>query len=216
MDINEAKVVRYQNANGEPALTYYYEIAGDSTETKPTANVADGSIFTETDTGDVYIYNAKGAEWNKMFGLSGGGGAGQNKKSVITGTLATFADDFAEFFGITNKAEATQILLDYKSGKYNSVLYIDGTVLGAGGNYFPFNTDYSPDSVSVHWYGFGFIWGIPEGVLETGALIDLKYDDGFTLYAWMYQNGDGTNPTDIMPYAANIPYELTVYEHPMS
>lgn len=69
MDINEAKVVRYQNASGEPALTYYYEIAGDSTETKPTANVADGSIFTETDTGDVYMFNAKTSAWVKMFGL---------------------------------------------------------------------------------------------------------------------------------------------------
>lgn len=69
MDINEAKVVRYQNANGEPALTYYYEISGDSTETKPTANVADGSIFTETDTGDVYMFNTKTSAWVKMFGL---------------------------------------------------------------------------------------------------------------------------------------------------
>ena len=69
MDILKANVVRYEN-NGEPALVYYYEIAGDSSETKPTEHVADGSIFTETNTGDVYMFNAKTSAWVKMFGLN--------------------------------------------------------------------------------------------------------------------------------------------------
>ena len=214
MDINEAKVVRYQNANGEPALTYYYEIAGDSTETKPTANVADGSIFTETDTGDVYIYNAKGAEWNKMFGLSGGG-AGQNKKSVITGTLATFADDFAELFGVSTYLESLGVVLDFKRNNVSAVLKIDGTVLGVGTYYFNLVCDPDPGNESGYIFAQVFIWDA--GVLQNGALFTLLYqNDAYTVSAWVYQNGDGTNPTDIMPYAANIPYELTVYYHPMS
>lgn len=215
MDINEAKVVRYQNANGEPALTYYYEISGDSTETKPTANVADGSIFTETDTGDVYIYNAKGAEWNKMFGLSGGG-AGQNKKSVITGTLATFADDFAELFGVSTLLDSLGVVLDFKKNNVSAVLKIDGTVLGVGTSYFNLVCDPDPENESGYLFAQAFLWQ-GDGNLTKGALLTLLYEnDAYTVSAWMYQNGDGTNPTDIMQYAANIPYKLTVYYHPMS
>lgn len=71
MDINMAKVVRYDRTDGQAVSIFYYEIAGDSSETKPTASVADGSIFTETDTGDVYMFNAKTSSWVKMFGLQG-------------------------------------------------------------------------------------------------------------------------------------------------
>lgn len=43
----------------------------DSGETKPTGDgadyIADGSILTESDTGDVYFYNKIGDTWTKMF-----------------------------------------------------------------------------------------------------------------------------------------------------
>lgn len=52
---------------------YIFEFYGDSDETKPTVvidgnknlQIADGSTFTETDTGDTYIYNEKSASWVK-------------------------------------------------------------------------------------------------------------------------------------------------------
>lgn len=49
------------------------QIAGfcDSTETKPTANLVDGSELIETDTGDLYLFNEKSAAWVKMFSLKG-------------------------------------------------------------------------------------------------------------------------------------------------
>ena len=51
--------------NGENII--YKEISGDSTDTKPTAGICDGSIFSESDTGDVYFFNEKSSDWVKQF-----------------------------------------------------------------------------------------------------------------------------------------------------
>ena len=45
---------------------YIAEIYCDSTETKPTENIADGSKALETDTGDWYLFNEKSGSWIKM------------------------------------------------------------------------------------------------------------------------------------------------------
>lgn len=45
----------------------YVEIAGTSTETKPTGDFLSGSIFVEVDTGKVYFYNASGSTWVEQF-----------------------------------------------------------------------------------------------------------------------------------------------------
>ena len=48
----------------------YLELAGTSQDTKPTGDVITGSIFVETDTGNVYFYNeeaAAGSEWVEQF-----------------------------------------------------------------------------------------------------------------------------------------------------
>lgn len=47
----------------------YQEIAGDSSETKPTEGVATGSIFLEADTGDVYIFSEGEGDWVMTFTL---------------------------------------------------------------------------------------------------------------------------------------------------
>lgn len=48
---------------------HYVEIAGASTETKPTTGIVDGSTFLETDTGDLYVYNEEGSAWVKFMTL---------------------------------------------------------------------------------------------------------------------------------------------------
>lgn len=50
----------------------YCEFAGLSTDTKPEDKVATGSLFVETDTTDVYIYDEGSAEWKKLCTLGGG------------------------------------------------------------------------------------------------------------------------------------------------
>ena len=38
---------------------YRATIFGDSSETKPTVNVTDGSVFVETNTGKAFLFNEK-------------------------------------------------------------------------------------------------------------------------------------------------------------
>lgn len=52
--------------NSEP---HYVEIAGASSETKPTTGIAAGSTFLETDTGDLYVFNEAGSAWVKLMTL---------------------------------------------------------------------------------------------------------------------------------------------------
>ena len=48
----------------------YAELRGDSSETKPTTygerKIGNGSVFIETDTGKVSIYNEETQEWNEV------------------------------------------------------------------------------------------------------------------------------------------------------
>ena len=55
--------------NGENIV--YKEISGDSTDTKPTAGICDGSLFVESDTGDVYFFNEKSGDWVQQFSFQG-------------------------------------------------------------------------------------------------------------------------------------------------
>lgn len=50
--------------------TNYVEAVGLSTDSKPTANICTGSVFTEVDTGDVYMFDEEGGTW---YGINGGG-----------------------------------------------------------------------------------------------------------------------------------------------
>ena len=42
-----------------------------SSDTKPTAGIANGSIFVEVDTGKVFFYNEAGNAWVEQFSLQG-------------------------------------------------------------------------------------------------------------------------------------------------
>ena len=55
----------FAKENGE--TVFYKEISGDSSETKPTAGIIDGSIFVESDSGDVYFFNETDTDWIKQF-----------------------------------------------------------------------------------------------------------------------------------------------------
>lgn len=46
---------------------FYLELSGDSTDTKPTAGVLDGSTFLESNTGKVFFYNEKSGDWVEQF-----------------------------------------------------------------------------------------------------------------------------------------------------
>lgn len=46
----------------------YVEMAGTSTESKPTTGVVTGSLFLEVDTGDVYAFDETTDTWNQIGG----------------------------------------------------------------------------------------------------------------------------------------------------
>lgn len=46
-------------ADGKYIRTYF----GASTESKPTTDIADGSVFVEVDTGKAYLYNETTSAW---------------------------------------------------------------------------------------------------------------------------------------------------------
>lgn len=41
-------------------------IFGASTESKPTTGMADGSVFVETNTGKVFLFDETGSSWTEM------------------------------------------------------------------------------------------------------------------------------------------------------
>ena len=45
----------------------YCEYAGTSADSKPTENVATGSVFLEVDTGKVFFFNATSGNWVEQF-----------------------------------------------------------------------------------------------------------------------------------------------------
>ena len=49
----------------------YIEATGLSTDTKPTQNIAQGSTFTEIDTGKVFFFNETGTQWVEQFSFQG-------------------------------------------------------------------------------------------------------------------------------------------------
>ena len=49
----------------------YVEGSCSAADTKPTDGIAEGSTLTESDTGDVYMYNELSG-WSKMFCIKAG------------------------------------------------------------------------------------------------------------------------------------------------
>lgn len=47
-------------------IEHIVTIYGNSQEQKPTTDIADGSVFVETDTHDVYMFDEAAQTWRKM------------------------------------------------------------------------------------------------------------------------------------------------------
>jgi len=67
------RTIRSVNVEGIFGRIKYLEMAGNSLDTKPTTGVATGSLFTEADTGKLYIYDETTAQW---YETDAGGGSG--------------------------------------------------------------------------------------------------------------------------------------------
>lgn len=59
------RVLLSRDIDGAAGDVYYLEMAGISSETKPTANVATGSKFYEVDTDTNYVYDEDSGDWTE-------------------------------------------------------------------------------------------------------------------------------------------------------
>lgn len=50
---------------GSEANVQYVRLAGNSSDTKPTENIATGSVFREVDTGKAYRFNESTGQWTE-------------------------------------------------------------------------------------------------------------------------------------------------------
>ena len=56
----------------QPAIDKdYVELAGLSTDSKPTTGIVTGSIFVEVNTGKVFLFNEASSTWVEQFSLQG-------------------------------------------------------------------------------------------------------------------------------------------------
>lgn len=101
------------------------EIACLSTDDKPTDGIANGSMCTEMDTGDVYFFDEAGGAWIK-FG-SGGGGGGD------TGEVWLVGSEYIEQGGTRMFVLANVDETDHKTELFNNAdlysVYLNGTEL---------------------------------------------------------------------------------------
>lgn len=75
MRIYVDKVYGYDDGTGKKL--HYIEASGDSSETKPTGDdvggiIGDGSICTESDSGNVFFFNEKTSAWKPQFSFQSG------------------------------------------------------------------------------------------------------------------------------------------------
>jgi hypothetical protein len=66
------RILSKKDVDGASGDVYLYELAGLSTETKPTKDVATGSSFLEVNTTNVYFYEETTETWYPAGGSTGG------------------------------------------------------------------------------------------------------------------------------------------------
>ena len=92
------------DANGFVKLVKSY---GESTDTKPTELIAEGSEFVEVDTGDKFAYIEESESWVKQPKEGGGGGGGAvddvqiNGTSIVSGGVANIPKSANNVLGVT-------------------------------------------------------------------------------------------------------------------
>lgn len=106
---------------------YLADIFCNSTDTKPTANLVNGSKLTEVDTGKTYLFDEVNEEWTE-YSEGGGSGSGGGVE-VVTFTDITPASDTV--FTATASMTGTEILTAILEGKSVNAV-VDGRNLGLG------------------------------------------------------------------------------------
>lgn len=129
--------------------------------------LANGSIITESNTGDVYVLDALTPEWNKMFSLQGGGGGGGGADVMVvefeynaTGANPVF----------TSNTAAADVVAAFQSGS-TVVFHIPGSADYGVKEFDAAMIGYTP---AQEYYGTDYdaeIWIIESSNMTGGNLI---------------------------------------------
>ena len=127
-------------SGGEKYNVNVLSIDGLSTDTKPTVTyieygsdgrevgrmgIPNGSIFTEIDTGDTYMYDVDATTWHKVS-IGGGGGGGTQGGIVLVGETTTALTDGATTNPITVDGQS------YTAQANDAVIYLNKEFLFDG------------------------------------------------------------------------------------
>lgn len=85
-------MVRSKRVNGYSDNAVLSEYYGLSTDTKPTENVATGSVFLEVDTGATFLYDEESEDWTEVESGSSGGGGGGGDSDFSTAEVKIMAN----------------------------------------------------------------------------------------------------------------------------
>lgn len=81
---------------------YLADIFCNSTDTKPTANLVNGSKLTEVDTGKTFLYDEADTEWVEYSAGGGGGGGGDVVFEITNLTMSPQGSNVAITSGTIN------------------------------------------------------------------------------------------------------------------
>lgn len=193
----------------ESGSVYVADIYCDSSDTKPTTELANGSTLTEVDTGKRYLFNEATTSWVEVSG-GGGGGSTNTKTHFENENLALLPEEIeniaSTLFGHST-VEENFVGLATAMGNGDASMMI---TIKQGGNTMAiaplFNTP-----------GFGYIsMQAAQSDFSQGAYLSLAYnaenDYVYVLTANMLMSGQVIN---IKSMLTNYTFDLDVYYHPM-
>ena len=209
------QLVAVENGAAKNVATVYC----NSSDTKPTSDLANGSTLVEVDTGKNYLFNEATSSWVEVSG--GGGSVNNNTKETYTGTMNTLGDTLVSICEThyTSGLEIDKHYMadDIKSGNMSSTLVLDLSLLGGNPNYLLTSIS-EPLGNNFDYINFQ-IDQSSNNVEGITIICDVRYNGELTEPVWSsivvgeaYMNGE---VMEISSYFANIPYTLTIYWHEM-
>lgn len=138
-------VLLSRDIDGAAGDVYYLEMAGISSETKPTANVATGSKFYEVDTDTNYVYDEDSGDWTEAPSVVDDVNDLKNQIKSLPGVeYSVSSDTLMLSYGYTAESDA---VITMNVGRPNNLFDFAGFSLKPNGK--PLNECASGDFTSV-------------------------------------------------------------------
>ena len=192
----------------ESGSVYVADIYCDSSDTKPTTELANGSTLTEVDTGKRYLFNEANTSWVEV---SGGGGS-SNYTEVCAGKLDRWLDQYtqlvADHYGGTVAEGMAKIYADYMVGNVSGLMEIDASALGI-------STPFTLPVLITGTHGQMWLAGIQNVGANVSNWSALQLSVSPSTESLQIYSLTAGVPQNLYEYASVINYTLTLYWHEM-